>query len=697
MKNKKLLRTLAAMAVGTVMAAASFGMTACGHKHTFKEDWSKDSKNHWHASDCGHEDEVADLEAHKDANNDETCDVCGYSWKTNSGNEGNQGNQGNQGNEGNQGNTATVTGVTVGVKDNAAPEVEVNKTLELTATVAGTATDKSVTWTSSDPAKATVDANGVVTGVAPGEVTITATSKADTTKKGEKIITVKASSTQTPPAANTESKTILVDFADVTSVTAGQAIGTTGFTPYGDGIAVNKQGGNNVLNFGGGVWSGGALGRALGFKVEKAGKVEVTVEYSQGNAGRYLDLITADGTVLATSVEMQTTASASDVKTFTLIAYTATDDVQLYVGSHTSGIYIKAVAVKNTWTTDDSSLVPALTLSDVTIEKAITSYVVVNDKIEVSTSDITSLGKTGGTTLEGYGYTVKKDLYKGADKQDTKEITAAANDYKVVVAATLDESTITKDIPLTVTYPTSLNVIVPGNPEVSGAGYTLQKSAIVVKANDAAATPLDASVWTITYSVVADGSGSVSGEDPWTLTAGTYNVTVTASKTGVSGLTRTVSLTVAPESEDFRGITLSEWATVTNDTVVLKNPTKGTATEGSVFEVKICSTGFTLKNTKLDNDIASNHVQVAQGNALTFTLKQGYNYTIRIVTGSSGAARKMTLNGDEKTTGANTVGVELMWSIFSSTDIDTATKEFTLAISGGAARIGAIIIDAVKV
>ncbi len=36
-----------------------------------------------------------------------------------------------------------------------------------------------VTWTSSDAAKATVSEDGIVTGVAPGTVTITATSKAD--------------------------------------------------------------------------------------------------------------------------------------------------------------------------------------------------------------------------------------------------------------------------------------------------------------------------------------------------------------------------------------------------------------------------------------------------------------------------------------------------------------------------------------
>jgi len=66
--------------------------------------------------------------------------------------------------------SVSVTGVTL-----SAPslEVQIGHTATLTATVApDDATDKSVTWTSSDPAIATVE-NGVVTGVAIGECIIT--------------------------------------------------------------------------------------------------------------------------------------------------------------------------------------------------------------------------------------------------------------------------------------------------------------------------------------------------------------------------------------------------------------------------------------------------------------------------------------------------------------------------------------------
>lgn len=66
-----------------------------------------------------------------------------------------------------------VTGVTLGQSELAVNE---GSTAQLTADVQpGDATVKDVTWVSSDPAVATVDANGLVTGVAPGDAVINVT------------------------------------------------------------------------------------------------------------------------------------------------------------------------------------------------------------------------------------------------------------------------------------------------------------------------------------------------------------------------------------------------------------------------------------------------------------------------------------------------------------------------------------------
>lgn len=81
---------------------------------------------------------------------------------------------------GGDGTVVEATGVTL---DQPTLSLDVGESTTLLATVAPeNATDKSVTWVSSDPAIATVDSVGVVTGVAAGDATITVT----TTSGGHK-------------------------------------------------------------------------------------------------------------------------------------------------------------------------------------------------------------------------------------------------------------------------------------------------------------------------------------------------------------------------------------------------------------------------------------------------------------------------------------------------------------------------------
>jgi len=82
-----------------------------------------------------------------------------------------------------------VTGVTVAPTT---ASIQVGKTRDLEALVAPVGASQQVTWTTSDPAKATVSPTGLVTAVAIGTATITATSKADPTKNGTATITITA-------------------------------------------------------------------------------------------------------------------------------------------------------------------------------------------------------------------------------------------------------------------------------------------------------------------------------------------------------------------------------------------------------------------------------------------------------------------------------------------------------------------------
>ena len=125
-------------------------ISALGHKWSAL--WTGGAQGHWHECDVCHE--ADSVVAHADANTDGVCDVCGYTISAEDPDD-----------------PIAVEGITL---DKTTATVEEGATVTLTATVTpGNATDKTVTWSTSNEAIATVS-GGVVTGVKAGEVTITA-------------------------------------------------------------------------------------------------------------------------------------------------------------------------------------------------------------------------------------------------------------------------------------------------------------------------------------------------------------------------------------------------------------------------------------------------------------------------------------------------------------------------------------------
>lgn len=100
--------------------------------------------------------------------------------------------------------TTNVEGITL---DKTEGVLTVGNTVTVTATVIpDTATNASVTWTSSDEAIATVDSEGKITAVAPGTATITATSDSNPDVSAAYAVTVQAKKVVAPASTKTSGK-----------------------------------------------------------------------------------------------------------------------------------------------------------------------------------------------------------------------------------------------------------------------------------------------------------------------------------------------------------------------------------------------------------------------------------------------------------------------------------------------------------
>ncbi len=178
-------------------------------------------------------------------------------------------------------------------------EVTVGNTTTLKATVKPkNASNKKVTWSSSDTSVATVDAKGKVTAVAPGQVTITATAKDGSKKTAKKVITVK----------NIE--VTKIDF-DVTekNLFSGESFTITAI-PYPeeaeDKVITWSSSDEEIAKVDGGVVTAGS----------KAGTATITAKANNGIANSCL--VTVENTITVTNQQELNTALTS-VKMGTII------------------------------------------------------------------------------------------------------------------------------------------------------------------------------------------------------------------------------------------------------------------------------------------------------------------------------------------------------------------------------------------
>jgi len=165
-------------------------VTPPAHEHRYG-DWSKDGTNHWHEctdAACPNQSEsIKDKAAHVyDDDADTTCNICGY--------------------------VRTVTPEIVPVSqitlNKAETSISVGNSETLTATVAPeNATNKALTWASSDEDVATVAPDGTVTAVKVGTATITATAADGSGKSATCTVTVTGGTTPSQPGGSTGGNT----------------------------------------------------------------------------------------------------------------------------------------------------------------------------------------------------------------------------------------------------------------------------------------------------------------------------------------------------------------------------------------------------------------------------------------------------------------------------------------------------------
>lgn len=155
------------------------------------------------------------------------------------------------------GEYVAVTGVDLGVYDNQTVTLDVDDTLQLTANITpSNATNKAVTWASTDDTKVTVSSTGLVTAIAPtngGSVLISATSVEDSSLYG--MVEIIVNQGVVPPTPTTW--TLVTDVATladgqqiiIAALGSDYAMTTNQKTSNRGADAVIKNGSTNTLTF----------------------------------------------------------------------------------------------------------------------------------------------------------------------------------------------------------------------------------------------------------------------------------------------------------------------------------------------------------------------------------------------------------------------------------------------------------------
>ena len=330
-----------------------------------------------------------------------------------------------------------VTGVTV----TGANTATAGDTVTLTATVTpANATDKSVTWSTSDAAVATVNANGVVTTKKAGKVTITATSNGDKTKFGSIEITVSAATVPVTSVTVAGDAAMTVDGEQTLTATVAPANATDKTVTWKSSDAT--------------VATVDANGKVV---AKKAG--EVTITATAGGVSGTLKITVSDKAPTVIPVQSVTVTGkqelvegASTTLTATVAPADATDKTVTWKSSDESVATVDkdgVVTAKKAGTVTITATAGGVsgTLDITVTAKPVETVPVTSVEVTVEAGTTVSVGKTlqATATVKPGNATNKKVTWKSSDESiatvDANGVITAKKAGKVVITATSTDGT----------------------------------------------------------------------------------------------------------------------------------------------------------------------------------------------------------------------------------------------------------------